>query len=557
MKNGRLLRAIYCLIIILSFGLSFYALEEVRAQNDEDDPPPPVPSVGAGNAGVTWVPFSDRRDFLDAPGFIKSLACGPTSLFRIPEDQYFELSRRTAKKEGEEGRLPNFLNLIDTALNTIVGKEDTKLTLFFDSHGLPGRFCTELRGAYDHEKMLRKIFERVEKFQEKHKQEVTIEFHVNACHSFSMRDPLKKVIEDRNGKYTNGEDDNKFKFKVNLLASAPEDKTAENSEYWKTALITSKLKERFDPVAGEECFSVESHGPRLSAFETGNHIEYGCLNTKSLNDHQMWSSYLDLSKLKDTATLVKEAVKMVKEGSKYVDMRAAAAKFLGELGQEVLLVDPTVVQTLIDVITPDSGILADNRNEEFVVAVVWALGNFGSAAKDAVPYLVPLLSEGYVQNTIQALGKIGVPPEVVVPAIISKLYKPYSEKNSIEALLNIGEPAVPYLLDLVRPRRGGRIVGKKSRLLGYEILGKMGGKAKGAVGSLIELVNIYSRRPKLKSSALKALASIDPKSESVVSIFVDELRRENPDPNVAKYLSENVGEPAVDALLSFIKAPGV
>ena len=144
----------------------------------------------------------------------------------------------------------------------------------------------------------------------------------------------------------------------------------------------------------------------------------------------------------------KAAKALVKMGPKAIDalirglsdanpqVREMSAWTLNEIGEPVSRVVPALISTLAD---PD-------ENIRFAGSI--ALENLG---EPAVPYLIDALAVDNAEirlNAAYALGEIGTPLDIILPALIRTLTDPEWNVRSlvVRALVTIGPPAVESLI---------------------------------------------------------------------------------------------------------------
>ena len=94
--------------------------------------------------------------------------------------------------------------------------------------------------------------------------------------------------------------------------------------------------------------------------------------------------------------------------------------------------------------------LLNSGNAEERVAAIIALGNFGMAAKAAVPTLLIALDDGIAiirESAAETLGKIGAADEKSILALIKCFSDedPFISGKAITSLAKIGKPTVGYL----------------------------------------------------------------------------------------------------------------
>jgi HEAT repeat protein len=156
---------------------------------------------------------------------------------------------------------------------------------------------------------------------------------------------------------------------------------------------------------------------------------------------------------------------------------------------------------------------------------IWTLGCFRSEAKGAEHDLIRTLSQNGLQGSgVDALVGMGLSPELTVPILIQRFVKqgcvhltgagaigwdPYVG----DALIRVGEPAVPALIDVLNGPNW------EMRVCAAEVLSRIGPPARGAVASLIQAVGIPDprhERTTLVRHAIRALGRIGPDAKVAI-----------------------------------------
>jgi len=160
-----------------------------------------------------------------------------------------------------------------------------------------------------------------------------------------------------------------------------------------------------------------------------------------------------------------------------------------------------------------------------------SLGQFGSAARAAIPALVQSLKadadSGVHASAAFALAAIG-PEEVVVPALIGVLNHAVYEKRwlIVQALGELGPPAkeaVPALVKVLQDQVLHDFLGVRRGAA--ESLGKIGPEASAAVPALIEALKDEDWT--VRSAAAEALGEIGPEGWDVASALNDARNDDN------------------------------
>ena len=203
----------------------------------------------------------------------------------------------------------------------------------------------------------------------------------------------------------------------------------------------------------------------------------------------------------DMAQLIEEA----RTGD--VKVRIYSLRILGHLGSEKAKAGlPAIVEAIQD-------------QDDFVRDKgIWAAGEFGPGAKDAVPALIQILRDrlnGYF-NAAQALGKIGLDAEPALPELIRLL-----KDGPIYAAMGLGgirsEEAVPALIEAL-----GSTSGQGAQWCAWA-LGQLGPRARAAIPAL--LVALKDGEDSTRRSAASALGQIGDKTAAPG--LIDALRDEH------------------------------
>jgi len=145
----------------------------------------------------------------------------------------------------------------------------------------------------------------------------------------------------------------------------------------------------------------------------------------------------------------------------------------------------------------------------------WALGRMGPAAKEAVPVLAETMLKGVGRArgpAVWALAQMDRDAEPAMDALLKVLSGRsfVMRLHAVEALSNIGEPAVPGLTDIAAKGRRSTERGDAA-----EALGLIGPPAQQALPSVVKLASdpdAYARR-----KAALAMVRIDPKGDGVIT----------------------------------------
>jgi HEAT repeat protein len=145
----------------------------------------------------------------------------------------------------------------------------------------------------------------------------------------------------------------------------------------------------------------------------------------------------------------------------------------------------------------------------------WALGRMGPAAKETVPVLAETMLSGVARArgpAAWALAQMGKDAEPAKGALLKVMGNGSSRPmrvHAIEALANIGGPAVP---DLITAAGGGR---PTTRADAAEALGLIGKKAAEALPVLVKLAADQDKY--VRGQAATAMVRVDPAGEGVVA----------------------------------------
>jgi len=179
--------------------------------------------------------------------------------------------------------------------------------------------------------------------------------------------------------------------------------------------------------------------------------------------------------------------------------------------------------------------------------------------KVAVPRVIPLLSSSErrdVMNAAGILGKIGLEPKLVVPALGKALENPDAEVRDkvVEALENFGPDAEPAVAGLLRTLTKTVQTDLQKQIA--HTLGEIGPAAKDAVPQLIELLKSNKDHEGfLNVVAADALGKIGPSASNAVPALIAALKSD--DVRLLTRVEEalgNLGAGAVAAIPALIDA---
>ena len=138
--------------------------------------------------------------------------------------------------------------------------------------------------------------------------------------------------------------------------------------------------------------------------------------------------------------------------SQDLTIRANAVWLLGEIGEPVKQIVPLLIRAFAD---------SDQNVRTTALLSIISIG------KSAVPFLIDVFESPNAdirQQAAFALGEIGQPINLIIPALIGNLDdKEWNVRRvSVRALLNIGQPAVPQLIEALN--RGNRETQRTARI---------------------------------------------------------------------------------------------
>lgn len=177
----------------------------------------------------------------------------------------------------------------------------------------------------------------------------------------------------------------------------------------------------------------------------------------------------------------------------------AALRLIGKFGPEAASAVPVV------------GLALHSINPNVNLAAISALGEIGPRARGLLPELLMFLTDGRKslrEAAAEALGKVDInwreEPEVgqLIEDLMQDLSTPgKASENSVEALILIGHPAIPILIEALNSEDW--IVRERATIA----LGKFGPGARSAISALNKALQDRNRR--VQDEAAKALKKID------------------------------------------------
>lgn len=199
---------------------------------------------------------------------------------------------------------------------------------------------------------------------------------------------------------------------------------------------------------------------------------------------------------------------------------------------------------------------ADSDHALRAVAVE-ALGKIGPAASAAVPVLIKALKdpEPRVRTwSAVALGRIKPDGEEDIRALIEAFHDEPVRKAAVEAVVQIGKPALPVLIDALTDNDRRLDVAEALRRIDPQAASRAGVDQTTAA-DLPALVRVFSNKERSEEARRAAVAAVgqlgraaEPALDSLISALADLAIR----PTVALALGK-VGKPAVPALAAKLK----
>ena len=236
-----------------------------------------------------------------------------------------------------------------------------------------------------------------------------------------------------------------------------------------------------------------------------------------------------------------------------------AVEALGRIGLPAL---PYLIQAL------------DHGYSGVRVRAAAALGQIGPEAKDAIPKLVEILLKDQEECSVRiaaarALGEIKAESPDAISALITARrntntwcrYRNEREqlaKATLKSLSQIGQAAVPWIVDAVRDERDPSVRVDLILVLGeIEEIGEEGHDINETANWLMGIVRQY---PNMRASAAKGLGSIGPKAPKalpeICETLCDLLR--DTDSSVRQAAAEalvKIGQASIDCLTRSLRSP--
>ena len=163
--------------------------------------------------------------------------------------------------------------------------------------------------------------------------------------------------------------------------------------------------------------------------------------------------------------------------------------------------------------------MLSNKSAPIRANAAFAIGQFGSEGKPAVPALVSALKDENVNvrlTVAKSLGAIGPDAKAAVPALAKLLDDDVGGVtiNAAEALGQIGSAAVPVLAE--------KLSDPNLRALAASVLSEIGPDAKAAVPELVKLLGTDDDATRIE--VLLAIAEIGPDAEAAIEPLLKTLR---------------------------------
>jgi HEAT repeat protein len=215
----------------------------------------------------------------------------------------------------------------------------------------------------------------------------------------------------------------------------------------------------------------------------------------------------------------------LKDANAKVRRRAAAA--LGSIRSDAKTVIPALVAALNDMTSSD-----DPREGSAADSAIIALGDFGPAARDAVPALMDLVRSRKETGTrclgLASLGRIKSDLRRVVPFLLQVLEDDKEVLLRASAAYALGDIGPDAKVVLPALRKALKCEGVKNLDLEKAIsagvlhsIGKMGADAKPAVPDIVAIFMDEKKSREIRSSAVMAVVAIGPAAKEAVPKLVD------------------------------------
>ena len=196
----------------------------------------------------------------------------------------------------------------------------------------------------------------------------------------------------------------------------------------------------------------------------------------------------------------------------------------------------------------------DNPFLQMIAA--WALAKIHPEDEALVKQAVDKLTQGLASNdagirtaAAKGLEMLHAPPELVAPALMAVANEPdpNAATNVVNALASLGEKIVPKASEALQK--------PDMRELAVKVLTRLGPKASGAVGPLVDAIR--SATPEFRTEIQFALGAIGPAAAPATSMLAEALG--SPDDGVresALFALRQIGPGAKDAVPALISTAG-
>lgn len=189
--------------------------------------------------------------------------------------------------------------------------------------------------------------------------------------------------------------------------------------------------------------------------------------------------------------------------SEQTEVRHTSAQILGGIGPEAAAAIPQLIT-----------LLEDNIPEVRQQAIM-ALGAMGNAARGAIPQLATLVEPEQTSATriaaAMTLAAINLDFEQWIPAVLTMFQPNRSERvqaGAVAALVNVGAPAVPYLIGVLGESDVGVL------LFATQALSQIGESSAPATPRLI--AQLHHDNWQIRQATVEALGAIGQNSEAVM-----------------------------------------
>lgn len=236
-------------------------------------------------AGVYWVTFDNRFDFQEAHEIISNALCCETGFFNMPKENLFTVPMKAELKNGDH----SFGTYLDMALKSIEGKNNPHLVIAIKSHGEKGFVCKQGMTSISHNDLIDVIINKAKQFEKSNKSILHLTILYDACNSGSIVDELERKLQNEDGRFSNGQ--NKYSFKIDLLAAANKDDVAWLNNMWSAIKLLNDLHS----LKNQQC-----------SISTESMCTFQCIGTQTV-----WSSYRNIPKKNREKAFSKEEISQI------------------------------------------------------------------------------------------------------------------------------------------------------------------------------------------------------------------------------------------------------